>query len=76
MPKAQVVLQQLLRYGLPAIALSVAGRFSFVLLSGNTDVFDIFNKMNATIQRLMECYRLLQEFVLELPVVQMMVHLH
>ena len=43
MPKAQVVLRQLLRYGVPAIALSVAGSFSFVLLSGNTYVFDMFN---------------------------------
>ncbi|NEZ59268.1 hypothetical protein [Adonisia turfae] len=43
MPKAQIVLRQLLQYGLPAIALSAAGSLSFILLSGNTYVFDMFN---------------------------------
>lgn len=41
MPNAQVVLRQLLRYGLPVLAVSAAG--SFVLLSGNTYNFDMFN---------------------------------
>ena len=44
MPKAKVTLwQSLLQYGLPVIALSAAGSFSLVLLSGNTFVFDMFD---------------------------------
>ncbi|MEA5464588.1 hypothetical protein [Leptothoe sp. PORK10 BA2] len=42
MAKAQIVLRQLFRYGIPAaIAISVTG--SFVLLSGNTYIIDLFN---------------------------------